>query len=91
MVTNEQITIYRIKVSQLLQLLRNALFVESGRTVFPTDSSIAFMLGISPTALSSISRQCSSMSGLTLHRLFSELASRVDKSHFACIVSDFAS
>lgn len=74
MVTNEQITVYRNRVSFLLMELRSLLFIKSGRVSYPTDTSIAYRLGISSTALSSISRQCSSMSGITLFRLLREIA-----------------
>ena len=89
MVTNVQTTLYRKKVSSLLQSYRNALFVESGRVVYPTDSSIASRLGISPTALSSISRQCSSMSALTLRRLLIDLSCMLTKSDFSDLVTNF--
>lgn len=82
MVTSEQTTLYRAKVSRLLSALRNAIFVESGRLQYPTDASIAYLLELSPTALSSISRQCSSMSGVTLYKLLSELSKRSSKDSF---------
>lgn len=89
MVTNEQTTIYREKVSGLLSALRNAIFVESGRVHYPTDASIAYLLDLSPTALSSISRQCSSMSGVTLYKLLHELSIRSSKDSFLIHFEDF--
>lgn len=89
MVTNEQTTIYRWRVVFLLQALRNVLFTESGRTSFPTDASIACLLELSPTALSSISRSCASMSGPTLLKLLRELSSRCTDEEFTRLVSSF--
>lgn len=87
--TNEQVSIYRKRVAFLLQSLRNALFIESGRTSFPTDSSIACLLELSPTALSSISRSCASMTGPTLLKLLRELSTRCSAEEFNCLVSSF--
>lgn len=89
MVTNEQTTIYREKVSRLLSALRNAIFVESGKVQYPTDASIAYLLELSPTALSSISRQCASMSGITLYKLLHELSIRCTKDSFLIHFEDF--
>lgn len=87
--TNEQVSIYRRRVSFLLQALRNALFAESGRTSFPTDASIACLLELSPTALSSISRSCASMTGITLLKLFRELSTRCSEQEFTRLISSF--
>lgn len=89
MVTDRQILLYRKAVSSLLQSYRNALFIASGRTCYPTDASIALKLGISPTALSSISRQCSSMSAIVLRTLFIELSKLLDVEAFNLCVSYF--
>lgn len=89
MVTNEQITLYRNAVSLLLQKYRNALFVSSGRKSFPTDASIASYLGISPTALSSISRRCSSMSGVTLRAMLIHMSTIMDSQDFLGCLSSF--
>lgn len=89
MVTDRQILLYRNAVSFLLQNYRNALFVASGRTSYPTDASISFRLGISPTALSSISRKCSSMSGITLRFMLSDMSSIMDKDDFVSCLTAF--
>ena len=89
MVTNEQTKHYRQKVSRLLSQLRSSIFYQSGSVSYPTDSSVAFLLGISPTALSSINRQCASMSGITLLTLLRELSKRVDSDYFISVVRGF--
>lgn len=89
MVTNVQTTFYRASVVRLLQELRNLMFIESNRTSYPTDSSIAYLLGLSPTAFSSISRRCSSMSGITLQKLIFEIVKRSAPGDFANLMNDF--
>ena len=89
MVKSEDINFYRSCVVNLLQELRILLFIESKRTSYPTDSSIAFLLGLSPTAFSSISRQCASMSGITLQKLMFEIAKRSAPGDFATTMNEF--
>lgn len=89
MVTDSQVLLYRKAVSSLLQSYRNALFVASGRSSYPTDASIAFKLGISPTALSSISRQCTSMSAIVLRILLIELSKLLSVDDFNLCMSHF--
>ena len=91
MVDSHEIDSYRSSVVYLLQTLRYLLFVESKRTSYPTDSSIAYLLGLSPTALSSIFRCRSSMSGITLQKLMVEISKRSDSVNFASTISDFVS
>lgn len=89
MVTTEQTTLYRNAVSLLLRKYRNALYVSSGRKSFPTDASIASYLGISATALSSISRCCSSMSGITLRAMLTHMSVLMDSEDFLGCLSAF--
>lgn len=91
MVDSHQIGIYRFSVVHLLQTLRYLMFIESKRTSYPTDSSIAYLLGLSPTAFSSISRSCASMSGITLQKLMFEIAKRSAPGDFATTMSEFVS
>ena len=89
MVKFEEITFYRASVVYLLHELRFLMFIESKRTSYPTDSSIAYLLGLSPTAFSSISRKCASMSGITLQKLMYEVAKRSAPGDFATTMNEF--
>lgn len=89
MVKSEEITFYRASVVHLLQELRILMFIESKRTSYPTDSSISYLLGLSPTAFSSISRGCSSMNGITLRKLMFEIAKRSAPGDFATTMVSF--
>lgn len=88
MVTTDEIKLYRLKVFRLLSRLRSAIFYKSGCVSYPTDSSIAYLLGLTPTALSSINRQSASMSGINLRKLLQELFSRLDADSFAICITE---
>lgn len=89
MVTNDETKLYREKVFRLLSRLRSSIFYKSGGVSYPTDSSIAFLLNLTPTALSCINRQSASMSGITLLKLLREISLRVDSDVFADCMSEF--
>lgn len=89
MVTESQTKLYREKVSKLLMALRHSLYSESGCVSYPSDSFISKLLFLSPTALSSVSRQCSSISGLGLFFLLHELSKHCSKDLFVDYISEF--
>lgn len=89
MVTNEQITLYRNAVLKLLLRYRQGIYADSGFKKFPSDQDLAMRLGISKTAMSSIFRCCSSMSGITLRSLFVDLSHLYSEPDFLGMFSDF--
>lgn len=89
MVTQTQTKLYREAVLKLLIKYRQGIYADSGFKKFPSDQDLAQRLGISKTAMSSIFRCCSSMSGITLRSLLVDLSHLYRECDFLGFVSDF--
>lgn len=73
---NETLSLdYRKFVAELIQKLRIAVFNSSGKTRFPTDAYIAYMIGLTPTAFSNLCTCKASASGVTLSIIVASLSS----------------
>lgn len=89
MVTELQIKLYRQAVIRLLSKYRHGIYSDSGFKNFPSNHELAERLGLSDTAMSSISRGCASMSGITLRSLLVDLSHIYSENDLLRMVSNF--
>lgn len=89
MVDSNEIILYRKKTRALIVRLRHAIYASNGRTEFPTDKSIAGLVGVTPTAFSSVSRCCASASGIFLYTVLRLLSTYLSKEDFVSLMAEF--
>lgn len=89
MVTELQTKLYRKAVIRLLSKYRHGIYSDSGFKNFPSNHDLAERLGLSDTAMSSISRGCASMSGITFRSLLIELSHFYSESDLLRMVDNF--